>query len=102
MYIVFYAFPSATLNMINTNFITLPKPWYEIAYISGFHYDGISPIRMDCPVTPPPLTGYAFSETITISWLAINDYRYCSGIMMSKLLAFVCKFTVTIVQDSAL
>ena len=63
---MFYPFPSASLNMTNTNFITLPKPWYEIAYTSRCHYDGIFPIRTDCPVTPPPLTGYALSETITI------------------------------------
>ena len=64
---VFHPFPSAVLNMIYTNFITQPKPWYEIAHTSGCHYDGISPFRTDCPVTPPPLTGYALSETIIIS-----------------------------------
>lgn len=66
---VFHPFPLAIVNMhmVNTNFITQPKPWYEIAYTSGCHYDGISPIRTDCQVTPPPLTGYALSETIIIS-----------------------------------
>ena len=44
-------------NMINTNFITLPKPWYEITYISVCRYDAL---------TAPALTGYALSETITI------------------------------------
>ena len=59
-------FPLAIVNMhmVNKNFITQPKPWYEIAYTSGCHYDGISPIRTDCQVTPPPLTGYVLSETI--------------------------------------
>ena len=56
------------MKMVNTNFIAQPKPWYEIiAYTSGCHHDGISPIRTDCQVTPPPLTGHALSEIIIIS-----------------------------------
>ena len=47
-------------------FILLPKQWYELAYISECHYDGVVPICIDKPLQPPPLKGNKITETITL------------------------------------
>ena len=64
----FPPFPAAKLNKLDTgkDFVSQPKPWYEIAYSSGCHYDGILPIRSDCPLSPPPLARDTNQQTITV------------------------------------
>ena len=66
---VFSPFNAAELNELadtGKDFISQPKLRYEIAYTSGCHYDGILPIRTDCPLSPPPLSRDTSQQTITV------------------------------------
>lgn len=69
MWTVFSPFNKAELNELSDSekkFISQPKLWYEIAYTSGCHYDGILPIRTDCPLRPPPLSRDTSQQTINV------------------------------------
>ena len=69
---VFHPFPLAIVNMhmVNTNFITQPKPWYEIAYTSGCHYDGISPQSRRNPTR---------KRTVSMFWLHAPAHAQASS-----------------------
>ena len=68
MWTVFFPFSKVQLTNTDSgkNFLLLPKLWYELAYISQCHYDGVVPICIDHPLQPPPLTGKTITEAITL------------------------------------
>lgn len=70
MWTVFSPFPNERLNKCDAarKFISQPKLWYEIAYTSGSHYDGIVPISENCSPSPPTLPRNELpQQPITIS-----------------------------------
>ena len=57
-WITFPPFPEACLPKGPVCFDVLnQKSWLEICYTGACHYDGVLPIRLDVPHSPPTLTG---------------------------------------------
>ena len=67
MWTVFFPFSKAQLANTDAGneFFVLPKLWYELAYISFCHYDGVLTAQALSNL-PPLLTGKAIIQTLTL------------------------------------
>ena len=64
-WVAFPPFPDQTVTNTDTKFnVSNLKPWLELAYTNGCHYDGVIPIRMDQPHKPPVLSGKTMSISL--------------------------------------